>query len=299
MKTKNLKLTAIALLSASFLSEIYAEERLVVESVGFATPESVEYYESEDVYLVTNINGSPVDVDGNGFISKLSPDGKVIDLKWIDGSNPGTKLNAPKGATISGNILYVADLDEVHLFDLPSGDQIASVQIEGSSFLNGITPGKNNSVYVTDSGLNGADSGLIPSGTDAIHQVSASGKYRTIVKDGNMGHPNGIISHENTLVVATFGSGEVYYYDEMGTRNLLPVPPGGSLDGLLRMDDGSYLISSWESSAVYRLGPDGVYSIVATSLDAPADMGYDTKRKRVLVPLFNEDKVVILSIKQS
>ena len=299
MKTKNLKLTAIALISASFLSEINAEDRLVVESVGFATPESVEYYESEDVYLVSNINGSPVEADGNGFISKISPDGNVIDLKWIDGANPGTKLNAPKGVTVSGNILYVADLDEVHLFELPSGDQITSVRIEGSSFLNGITPGDNNSAYVTDSGLKSGDSGFVPSGTDAIHQVSASGKYRTIVKDGNMGHPNGIISHENSLIVSTFGSGEVYYYDEMGNRNPLPVPPGGSLDGLLRMDDGSYLISSWGSSSVYQLGPDGVYSVVAESLDAPADIGYDTKRKRVLVPLFKQDKVVILSINQS
>ena len=36
-----------------------AGERIVVENVGLATPESVEYYAAEDVYLVTNINGSP------------------------------------------------------------------------------------------------------------------------------------------------------------------------------------------------------------------------------------------------
>src|SRR5690242_11480428 len=47
----------------------------VVRYTGFATPESVLHDEARDRYLVSNINGKPSDVDGNGFISELSPDG--------------------------------------------------------------------------------------------------------------------------------------------------------------------------------------------------------------------------------
>ncbi len=120
MNIKFLKIVASFILSALFWSVSTGAERMVIEAVGFATPESVEYYAAEDVYLVTNINGSPLEADGNGFISKLSPDGKFIDLKWIDGTKQGIRLNAPKGAAINGNILYVADLDEVQLFELPA-----------------------------------------------------------------------------------------------------------------------------------------------------------------------------------
>src|SRR5688500_9540014 len=68
-----------------------------VKDAGFATPESVVYDDQADVYLVSNINGNLTAADGNGFISKVSPEGQVTELKWIDGSKKGTKLNAPKG----------------------------------------------------------------------------------------------------------------------------------------------------------------------------------------------------------
>ncbi len=292
---KNLNFTITLLMLSAMLSPIYADSRITIENVGFATPESVEYYAAEDVYLVTNINGSPLEADGNGFISKVSPDGKVIDLKWIDGTNANTNLNAPKGAAIQGDILYVADLDEVHLFQLPDGKQINSVRIKGSTFLNGITPSKEPFVYVTDSGLKGGEGGFVPSGTDAIYRVSNNGKYKTIAKGIDMGRPNGIIVEGNDFTVVTFGSSEIFHLGMNGNKRSIPAPPSGALDGLLKMDDGSYLISSWGGSAIYQLDQSGNYSVVADSLDAPADIGYDSRRNRILVPLFKQNKVVIVS----
>ena len=273
-----------------------AGERIVVENVGFATPESVEYYAAEDVYLVTNINGSPFEVDDNGFISKVSPDGKVLDLKWIDGARSDTRLHGPKGATISGNILYVADHDEVHLFELPSGKQKTSVRIPGSTFLNGITPGSGGSVYTTDMGATSDNGNFVSSGTDAVYQVFPDGNYKAIIKDKDMGWPNGIVVSGKHLIVVTFQSNEVYRVLKNGQRYILPAPPTGSLDGLIAMDDGSLIMSSWEGSAIYRLDKNGSYSIVVDSLESPSDIGYDNKRNRLLVPLFLKDKVVIFPL---
>src|SRR5262245_10177215 len=64
-----------------------------VEIPGFQTPESVLYDADNDVYLVSNINGKPLDADDNGFISKVSPDGKITELKWIDGAKDNVKLD--------------------------------------------------------------------------------------------------------------------------------------------------------------------------------------------------------------
>lgn len=267
---------------------------LIVGDVGFSTPESVEYYAAEDVYLVSNINGSPFDAAGNGFISKMNPAGDILDLKWIDGTKEGINLNAPKGMAIVGNNLFVADINQVHVFELPSGQQKTSITIQGSTFLNGITPSNGDEVYVTDSGFN---QGFEASGTDAIYKVSADGAYTAILKDKDMGHPNGILLVDKNLMVVTFGSGEVFSVDKKGDNKVtLPTPPSGGLDGLLKLKDGRFVISSWGGSALYALNRDNTYTVLMDSIDAPADLGYDTKRNRILVPLFKQNKFVYLPL---
>ena len=284
----------IILLSLIWSVVVFAKEpakKIVVADAGFATPESVEYNAIDDVYLVTNINGGSLAVDGNGFISKLKPDGRVIDLKWIDGAKEGVILNAPKGAAIVGGNLFVTDIDQVHVFRLSDGQQKKSITITGSTFLNGITPGAGDYVYVTDSGFS---AGLVPSGTDAIYKVWANGQYETIIKDKGLGGPNGIWDDDGQLVVVTFGSGKMISIDRSGKQTVLPSPPHGQLDGLVKLEDGRFLISSWGGSAIYAMNKDNTYTVVSSDLDAPADLGIDTKRKRLLIPLFKENKVVIL-----
>lgn len=268
-------------------------ENIVVSDVGFSTPESIEYYVVDDVYLVTNINGDPFAADGNGFISKINPDGSVVNLKWIDGEKQGVTLNAPKGAAIVGKNLFVADINQIHVFELPSGTQKKSIPIKGSTFLNGITPGDGNSVYVTDSGYEEA---FQSSGTDAIYKVWANGKYETIIKDKNLDHPNGIWKENNRLVVVPFGSANVMSIDNKGKMTIMQAAPNEGLDGLVSLEDGRYLISSWGSSSIYVLNKSGKFDVLADSMDAPADLGVDTKRNRVLIPLFKQNKIVILPL---
>jgi len=284
----------IILLSLIWSVVVFAKEpakKIVVADAGFSTPESVEYNAVEDVYLVTNINGGSLAVDNNGFISKLKPDGRVIDLKWIDGKKAGVTLNAPKGAAIVGENLFVTDIDQVHVFRLSDGQQKNSITITGSTFLNGITPGAGDYVYVTDSGFR---AGLTPSGTDAIYKVWANGQYQTIIKDKDLGGPNGIWDDDGQLVVVTFGSGKMIRIDRSGKQTALPTPPSDGLDGLVKLKDGRFLLSSWGGSAIYALNKDNSFTVFANALDAPADLGIDTKRKRLLIPLFKENKVVIL-----
>ncbi|MCI5166111.1 MAG: hypothetical protein D3903_08435 [Candidatus Electrothrix sp. GM3_4] len=243
---------------------------------------------------MSNINGSSAGADGNGFISKLRQNGSVIALKWLDGSKDGVTLNAPKGMAVVGKNLFIADLNQVQVFALPDGEQKASIDIKGSTFLNGITPGpvgSGDSVYVTDTGFAG---GMEPSGTDAVYQVWADGKYKIIFQDKEMGHPNGIWYDNDRLIVNTVGSGELFSIDSAGQGMSLPKPPTGGLDGLVKLDDGRLIVSSWAGSAIYALGKDGKFTVLANKLVSPADLGVDTKRHRLLVPLFKENKVLIL-----
>lgn len=51
-----------------------------IEGVGLAQPESVLYDLESGTYLVSNVSSSPFAEDGNGFISRLAPDGRVLEL---------------------------------------------------------------------------------------------------------------------------------------------------------------------------------------------------------------------------
>ena len=102
------------------------------KEAGLATPESIIHDDAADVYLVSNVNGQPTALDGNGFISRLAPDGKVENLRWVEGGKNQVTLNAPKGIGIMGDAIYVSDIDTVRIFDRKTGAPEGEVKIHGT-----------------------------------------------------------------------------------------------------------------------------------------------------------------------
>ena len=261
----------------------------------FQTPESVLYLSGADVYLVSNNNGSATAKDNNGFISRVAPDGRVLDGHWIAAGVNGVVLDGPKGSTIKGDTLFVTDIDVVRLFNLTTGAPLGSWPVAGATFLNDMATGPDGTVYVTDSGLTPDFGG---SGTDALYRFDSAGQAIAVVKDPSLGHPNGIFVAVDGVIVVTFGSGEVYRIDPAtGARTDLPKPPKGQLDGVQLLPGGGLLVSSWEGQSVYKLA-DGVYTTVVDSVASPADIGFDTKRGLVLIPIFTENKIEVRGIAQ-
>jgi hypothetical protein len=268
-----------------------AEQRTVIKDVGFATPESVLYDADADVYLVSNINGKPADVDDNGFISRVAPDGKVIELKWIDGAKPDVKLDAPKGSAISGGVLWVADITVVRKFDAKTGKQLGDVKIDGATFLNDVAPHRDGGIYVTDTGV---DASFKPSGTDAVYLVDKDGKVDTVAKAAGLEGPNGVIAVDGTVHVVTFRSNKLLTIADEGTVTPSTLPKG-QLDGIVAVGKTDLVISSWEAKTVYR-GYGDRWTDLTLDLEAPADIGWDSKRKRLLIPQFNANAVVVLGM---
>jgi hypothetical protein len=95
---------------------------------GFSTPEGVVHDTAADVYFVSNINGSPGASDGNGFISRMRPDGTVDSVPFVAGGRDGVTLDAPKGMAISGDTLWVADIDAMRAFDRRTGAALGAVE---------------------------------------------------------------------------------------------------------------------------------------------------------------------------
>lgn len=257
---------------------------------GFQTPESVLYDQTGDVYLVSNINGNPTGADDNGFISRVAPNGRVISLKWIDGASASVTLNAPKGMAIAGTTLFVTDITAVRMFDRRTGQPRGAISIAGSTFLNDATAGADGTVYVTDSGLKPDFS---PSGTDAVYRIR-NGAVSTVARGTQLKNPNGITVLPNgRLFVVTFtATGETYELTSNGQQRQVRRLPKGQLDGVEVMQGQVLLVSSWAASAVYRVSGANAEVLVA-NVPSPADIGYDRRRNRVLIPIFMGNQVVI------
>jgi sugar lactone lactonase YvrE len=277
---------------------------LSIKEGGMATPESVLYEPKSDEYLVSNINGGPSAADNNGFISRVAPDGSKVEVRWIEGGKKGVKLDAPKGMAAVGDTLYVADLTRVRMFDLASGKPKGEVALPGATFANDVAAAPDGKIYVSDSGIKIDDKGVTPTKTDAVYVIE-KGKAKTLATGDDLGHPNGLLwvsdkegktPADGKLWVVSFGSGELYSLDKAGKKGDAQKLPKGSLDGIVAVSDG-LLVSSWEGQAVYRGRPGGAFDVVVPGVKAPADIGYDTKRGRVLVPLFQDSMIEAYEIK--
>lgn len=255
---------------------------------GFATPESVLYDVESDTYLVSNINGSPLAVDNNGFISRIAPEGEVT-LKWIEAGKNGVTLNAPKGLAIAKGVLYVADINTVRLFDVKTGKPLGEVAVPHATFVNDVAVGPDGTVYASDSGLKAGTKDLEPSGTDGVYVVEKKG-VKVVAKAADMGKPNGLWVSKAGLSYVTFGANEWVSLDAKGHKTASVKLPKGGLDGVVEAG-GELIISSWEGAALYRGKVTGPFTEWKTGLATPADIGLDTKRKRVLVPRFMDNKV--------
>lgn len=274
-----------------------AAPRPVVTYTGFAMPESVLYDADNDRYLVSNVNGNPNDRDNNGFISVLSPDGQVTDLKWIEGGKGKVKLDAPTGSAIVKGVLYVADLKTVRMFDLETGAPKGEIAIPGATLLNDVAAAPDGKVYVSDSGFTiGATGNLEATSSDAVYVIE-KGKVRLLAKTTDLHMPNGIAWTDQGLVVCSSGAPEVFRLDDKGARQgVTTTAPGGRLDGLVAVGD-SLLVTSHEASAVLRGKLGGTFEIAIPEQRTPTDIGYDTKRGRVLVPHVMEDRVDVYELK--
>jgi sugar lactone lactonase YvrE len=265
----------------------------------FQTPESCYYDVAHDVYLVSNIHGGPLEKDGNGFILKVSPEDGSRTM-WISGEQAGVTLHAPKGMAIAGEVLWVADIDVLRKFDRNSGEPLGEVVIPGATFLNDVSAGPDGSVYCTDSGL---DSKFAATGTDAIWRVAPDGVVAALIQGVDLGQPNGLSAQPGGLYVVSWRDGTFYQVDYRGMRTDLGKAPQGQLDGLVRAvvaskgPDGkeskapAWFATSWVGSAIYRFDLAGAVTAVPVRLEQPADLGYDSKRNCLLVPLFGSDRL--------
>jgi len=267
--------------------------RKVAETPNLQGPESARYDRDLDVWFVSNINGTPLGKDNNGYISRLRPDGTPYTVKFIEGGKKGVTLNAPKGLAISADTLWVADIDVARAFNKRTGALIANVSTKGRArFLNGAAVGPDGAVYMTDTGvLFGSKGEVSHPGPDQVFRVTRGGA-EAVLTSAKLEGPNGIAwdSKQRRFVIVSFLGKGIYGW-KPGDKEVELIGSGpGQQDGVAFLPDGRLLVTSWTDSTLFVL-ENGQARPVATKVPSPADIDVDPKGPRIAVPLLMENRV--------
>jgi hypothetical protein len=250
-------------------------------TAGVQGPESAYFDAASGFVFVSNIGGGgPTDKDGDGYLSKWTPDGKVIAAKWVSG------LNSPKGIRSFGERLWVSDIDQLVGVDISQGKIVEQISVPGAEFLNDVACDVQGAVYVSDMTKN------------KIHRYR-DGKLSVFASGDHLENPNGLLVVGKQLVVGGWGGGgappvlgRLFSLDlETGKKTLITPEPVGNLDGIETVAPGSYLVSDWSAGKIFYIRQEGTVTLLMQLAKGAADLGYVPDKQLLLVPQMLENKV--------
>jgi sugar lactone lactonase YvrE len=252
-------------------------------------PESVVFDAKRGVLYVSNLHGRATEKNGRGFLSKVSPDGKVVALNWIRG------LNAPKGLAIHGDTLYVADIDTLVAVDLTQGRITKRYPAARARFFNDVAVDAQGNVYVSDTA------------THAVYRL-AKGRFERWLGPGQFESPNGLLAEAGRLLVAArpAGSGAsgrsvprhlitVRYRDKRLGR-LGSGTPIAFIDGVAADGHGRYFVTDWFDGRLLLVRKSGEAVLLKRLPAGAADLTFLRARKLLVVPLMNTNKLIAFTV---
>ena len=187
--TKEQKDDAPQEISTIVLDQLWASDSIL------ETPDAVLYDVDNNLIYVANMGLNPkAEKDNNGFISRLSTEGEIIDLKWVSG------LNDPKGMGLYDGKLYVTDIDEVVEIDQKTGEVLQLIATDNAQFLNDLAIDDKGTVYFTDSRANEI-------------LMYKNGEVSSLLKADTLNSPNGLMMQEGKLLAVSFRSGHLFTID--------------------------------------------------------------------------------------
>ena len=272
-------LTALGLFACTTATEID-------DSASIASPELVPLWVTADLsepesvlplgdgtYLVSLVGGEGRVKDGNGAIAKLGADGSMINAAWATG------LDAPKGLGMADGKVFVSDIDRVVTIDADTDTLLESVAVPGAGFLNDVLAW-NGQVLVSDSA------------NARIYSLRGS-EVEVWMEDAELDGVNGLFDGGSHLIVSNMGTGTLLSVDT-DTKAFDVIGDGmENADGIIALDDGTYIVSSWPGTLYHVRGDGSTPSVLLDTTAEPATLLNDIARDgdRLLIPNWSPGSV--------
>jgi len=237
-----------------------------------STPESVKFDSVNQILYASNINGKPSEKDGNGFISKISLNNKVLDRKWVTG------LDAPKGTGIYEGKLYVSDIDRLVEISIKTGKILTVYPTDDAEFLNDIDIDDAGNVYVSDMT------------SDRIFRLKDK-IFSVWLQSDELVKPNGLFVKKGMLYVGV--KNKILAIDIKTKEITTLFDNTGGIDGLEGIGNNQFVFSDW-SGHIYITEPDGTVKLLLnTAKDdiQAADIEYCAEKDAIFVPTFYHNTI--------
>lgn len=286
-------MSALSWQNYGIASQEQVSTELVWSVSGFDQPESTVYLPESDIYLVSNINGAPMALNGKGYISKVSSDGEILERYWSKG------FNAPKGLGYFNGQVYVADMQQLIQLDSDTGKVIKRYTAPESKMLNDVAIDSEGNVFVSD---------LIAGG---VYRLS-NGEFSQWISGQTLPHPNGLTFDNNALTIASWGRG---LQADFSTKTLGRVhqltpfahlknehvtdlqaisEPIGNLDGIERYAD-FFITNDWINGNVFAV-KGGHSKLILEAGKGAADI--NIVNDHLIVPMMLDNRLDVYKLKK-
>lgn len=275
MLTQRLTLVFIGCLIACInpaIAETAKVRPLWSVSEGLFEPESVAIDEDRGFIYTSNVVG--YGLNGQGYISRLSMSGRMVEAKWVEG------LNGPTGMALLGNKLYFADVDQLKVLDVETGTVTESYGTgHPNPCLNDVAVAGDGTVFVSGSC------------SHTIYRLS-DGILAPFIEDPEaLRFVNGLFVSGELLLS---GGWQIRLWNRFTGSALAdgPVtrqPDVKDIDGIA-WDGSAFLISMVDDARLWRLGADGVARPISDQAFHAVDFHYDDRTGLLIMPQIIDDK---------
>ena len=254
-------------------------------TTGFQDPYGIAVDEKTGYIYVSNINGGYDQRDGNGFISRLNKDGKVDTMRYIGGTSKGVALNSPKGMEIVEGKIYIADLNQLRVYDLKLARFLYNINFGDYLIrhLIDVTTGPDGAIYVTDGPAN------------TIYRVDVKMQHEvTVFASGDfLGQPHGICWYpaRELFVVAGWNSGQLIEFDKSGKQQVLPAVSANTIEGCAVDTFGNTYISSESLDVVFKVAHNFAMYGFALGQQSPVGLAYRKDDQQLMVVSLDANSV--------
>jgi sugar lactone lactonase YvrE len=247
----------------------------------FLVPETAVYDPERNVFYVSNYDAYNFSFNGmQQYLSKVSADGEILSLKWIEG------LSNPTGMVFFEDRLYVVERAGLVEIDPENGGILNRYPVPGARFLNDIAVDDSGHFYISDSG------------SDVIFRMK-DGKIENWLVGGAVSQPNGLHLREGKLILGNGADCELMAVDlETKKVETIAILPEGNIDGIEDDGQGNLLVSHYEGR-IYRVTPSGgVDKLLDTTGPGErcANFVYVPELKLLAVPTFENNSLVLFRL---
>ncbi len=240
-------------------------------------------------YFISSVNGEAETADNNGFITKLDSNGKLLNLKFIQGGKDDVKLHAPKGMALVEHVLYVADLDTLRGFDTTTGKPVMALTVRSHAAsqtelsqvsLSDVTFDGKGHLYCSDQKAN------------TIYRVDlATQTVSVLVTDPALAGPSGLVVHPKSgqIIAVSWDKGKISEVSPEGVvtelfSNRFFSSRFQNLRGVDFDRWGNMYVSDFTTGKVWRMSWDKRFQVIAEFLPSPGDLSIDRANNLILVP---------------